>query len=573
MSPAITAAAAAARRVTGDTRFFRRWAALAILLLIFPYALLALLTPSGDTYSGAIYHPNDYFFYANLMLHGHDGELWFTNYFTYHQRPALPLHAFYFLAGRLVPWDLGPVAMALTWHGLRLVLAALFIQQAWKLFHELLPGRASRRAAMMFLLFTSGLAFYQLLLPLPHTAVPFDLGYTESGSFFELLFSPHFAAVLLLLAIYLRAIFRVVQLRSWTATVVGAVAATALFVIHPDKAPALAIGVLIYLALTTARGHGSFRAWLQAGLTLVPAMPFPLLVGYLALRDSQMIAFLPQNTFVSPGILGYAFGYGIPGACAAAGIARLFRRRSGVGPGELLLWGMVIAGVGLALAGPLFQPRRSVEGVQLAIAGLAGRNLTHLILPRFWRSRLFAGITRRRPFSYSRRRLRLLSINLVLILSSTTVLALSLAAPRAALQDKPELYLRHQDVGALAWLRTHGRHQDVVVGSDETEQFVVAYGGTHVVFGHFAWTPDVGREHQALIDFFGLGRGDSCQAESSGDPHEYLRQRGVNWIYYGPRERRCRTAGGPDRGFDPERADYITPEYRDGDTTIYRVSR
>src|SRR5207245_5967475 len=130
------------------------------------------------------------------------------------------------------------------------------------------------------------------------------------------------------------------------------------------------------------------------------------------------------------------------------------------------------------------------EGLQMAVAGLGGRNLVRLVLPRLWRTRAFAAAARRRVLGYRRRRLRLLSLNLCLIFSSPTVLALAFGSPRAALQDGVEVYLNADDPSALSWLRQHASGRDVVVAGPESAQFVAAYGGTHVVWGEWAFTPN-----------------------------------------------------------------------------------
>jgi hypothetical protein len=291
---------------------------------------------------------------------------------------------------------------------------------------------------------------------------------------------------------------------------------------------------------------------------------------WLSRHNVQFNAFLGQDNFVPPGILGYALGYGIPGLLALTGLPRALRKRGAAGDGEALLWALAIAGLALALMPSSMIPRKSVEGVQLALAALAGRNLVHLAGPRLWRGRAFAAAVQRRLLGYSRRRLRILSINLAVILSSTTVMALSLAAPRAALVDAPELYLTGDDRAAVSWLRAHSTPQQVVAGSEETGQFVAAYAGAHVVFGQFQWTPHVGEEHQALITFLGRDRGSGCTEDPRSDPRQYLLSREVSWLYYGPREKRCdRTTS----AIHPAQADFLLPAFQAGNTVIYRVRR
>ncbi|MEA2645110.1 MAG: hypothetical protein QOE92_193 [Chloroflexota bacterium] len=558
----------------GDRRFAIRWGALALGLLALPYVALAFLGPPGSTYSGVIYHPNDAFFYFAQMLHGHLGDWTFRNVFTYRDAPPLPIHWLYPLVGRLTPGVPDPIATALAWHALRLGLAAAAAWQAWLLFGEALPGRAPRRVAFLFLLFTSGLAVYQLLAQalvpgLGVGAAPYDLAYTESSTFFELLYAPHFAAVVLLVIVCLRAVLAVARGGGGRWMAAGGAAALVLSTIHPDKPLTLVPAAAAFVLLLVARRR---IGWRRAALTVavvLPSLPYPAFLFMLTRSDPQFLSVLGQDNYVPPGVLGYVLGYGLPGLFAVLGVPRLVRRRGAVGDGELLLWCLAGAGLLLTLFPLSAVPRKSVEGVQLALAGLAGRNLVRLELPRLWRSRIFAAVSRRRPLGYSRRRLRLLSINLALILSSPSILAVSLAAPRAALADSAELYLTAEDRDAVTWLRDNAGVRDVVVGSEETGQFVAAYGGQHVVFGHFDWTPDVGFEHAQLAILFGRDHGNGCVADSRSDPAGYLHRRNVAWLYYGPRESRCAMVP---TAIHPGSADYLRLAFHSGETAIYRVT-
>jgi hypothetical protein len=187
------------------------------------------------------------------------------------------------------------------------------------------------------------------------------------------------------------------------------------------------------------------------------------------------------------------------------------------------------------------------------LAGLAGRELVRSILPRFWRSRAFRAAAARRPFGYNRRRLRLLSINMVVILASWSVLALSIGGTRAGAGLSDQLYLNQDDAAALDWLRTNASPDDVVFGSPPTLQFVAAYSGARAVWGDFAYTPDYDAEGRAL-----------AQAFDGNSLHGFLSARGVRWVYFGPRE-------AAHSRFDPAGLEFLHLAHRGGDTVIYRV--
>jgi hypothetical protein len=195
------------------------------------------------------------------------------------------------------------------------------------------------------------------------------------------------------------------------------------------------------------------------------------------------------------------------------------------------------------------------EGLQIAIAGLAGQELVHSILPRLWRRRGFRALAARRVAGYGRRRLRLLSINLVLILSSTSVMALSIGGTRAGLALSEQLYLNRDDPDALGWLRSHGSSNDVVVAAPDSLPFIAAYSGARAVWGDFAYTPNYDAEGSRLAAFL----------TGTEPPRPYLASRRVTWVYFGPREKEH-------PGLDPGSLDFLSVAHRSGDTVIYRVA-
>ncbi|MHB8510294.1 MAG: hypothetical protein ACYDGR_16885, partial [Candidatus Dormibacteria bacterium] len=492
-----------------DRGFVVRWGGTAMALFSFPYVVLAALTPAGRTYTGVLFNPSDGFFYLAQVLHGRLGDWTFRNYFTYLEQPPLLRDWMYPLLGRLTR-AAGPVPEALAFQGSRLVLTALLAWQAWRLCVELLNDRPSRRTAFLFMFFTAGLGVYQLLIPVMHGSVPLDLAVAESSLPFEALYAPHLVGVLLLLAIFLRHLHRALMSGRWTPVLVMATTGMVLTTIHPEKALVLLLAVVLVGAWGLGTHQVTSRTLLRIAIAMIALFPYPAYILWLSRTDAQFINFLHQDRYDPVSPAGYLLAFGIPLVCALAGVHRLLRPRH-ISSGEVLLWSFTAAGLLLVLFPSSMVPRKSIEGVQMAISILAGRNLVHELLPRLWRTRVFAVVVAHRPFAYNRRRLRLLSLNLVVILSSPTVLALAFASPRAALGDAAELYLGPDDPAALAWLRDHAMSSDVVIGGPVTGQFVAAYGGTHVVFGHWQWTPNVAIEAAAVHAYFSTSRGSDDQ--------------------------------------------------------------
>lgn len=532
----------------------------------FPYLVLWILAPEGATYTGALFSPVDTYRYYDVMLHAHEGAWTFVNYFTYVRQGPIAIFTLYTLLGKLIPGSAGSLGLALMFHLARLAFSFLFIQQAWKLFGETFPGRAARRTGMIFLLFTSGMGVATFALALGgvhliHEAQPWDLFYQESSSAFGMLSSPHFAAVLLLLTVFSRALLRVMSGRSccWAATAVGAFCAAAMVTIHTEKVGVVAVTAVLYLGWVGCFRRPSPRTYarqaLQVALMIGAAVPYAAYAYSLTVNHPTIRDILQQGTppTVADPVVYYLLGLGIPGLCALWGLPRLLRHPSRAQPGEVLLWSMVVGGVVLLIV-PWQTIQHRGEGLQIAIAGLAGRELVHSILPRLWRLRGLRAGGVRRLGGFSHRRLRLLSINLVLILSSTSVMALTIGGTRAGAALAEQLYLNRDDPAALAWLREHASSSDVVAAAPNSLPFIAAFSGTRAVWGDFAYTPNYDAEGSRLAAFL----------TGTEPSRPYLSLRHVRWVYFGPREKEH-------SGLNPGSLEFLAAAYRVGETVIYRV--
>jgi len=543
-----------------ERRFFRRQALSALLLLTVPYLVLVVVAPHGSTYTGILFNPNDTFLYYAQMAHAQQGAWLFRDYFTYLPERPLFTYTLFSLLGHLVPAALGPVGIVLGFHLARLGIAALFIWQAWKLYGDAAPSHVARRFGLLFLLFTSGAGLLQLLLPfLRPQEPPFDLLVTESSSFAGLAFSPHFAAVLLGMVVYMRALLAISRRPPGAllgAALAGAMAALVVTSIHPDKAAVMGLGTLLFVGWQIwARRTTLRRALLAVGM-LAPSIPFVVYSFSLTVRDPQIRSLLAQglpHESVPDPLMYYGFGFGLPLLLALAGLPRLFRLGRAVPAGEVLMWAFVAAGFAVLLV-PFRNVGHRAEGLQLALALLAARGLALEVAPRTWRTASFRRIARRRPLGLSRRRLRVLFLNLAVIFSSTSVLALAFASPRAVLGGAPEAYASASDLTVTRWLRDHASSDDVAVGEGTSAQFLAAFGGVRAAWGSFAYTPDYDREGAHLAAFY-VGR---------EDPRRYLEQRRIRWVYFGPREKRYAS-------IEPTGLPFLRLAYRAGDTSIYEV--
>jgi hypothetical protein len=525
----------------------------------FPFAALAILHPADATYTGVLFSPIDVYRYMGFMIHSWNGGWLIRDNFTYREMSQPLIYPLYILLGKVTPSGLVPWAPGLVLHLARLGFSALFIQQAWRLYGEVLPGRATRRVALVLMIASAGLGVFWLLAGgLGLTGVPYDLAAPQSSALFSLLQAPHNAAVLFLVVVFLRAAQRAVTGRASLGWVLaGGAAAFGIALVHPDKVLVLGIACGLLLAwrasLRQAPRRQLAREAVLLAAMLLPALPYTLYITIAALNDPLLALILRPDAQARPGSpLSVAIGYGIPGLLALVAAVGLVRRPRQAPAGMVLL--LAFAASGMALL-PINRGWQPAIGGQVALAGLAAAALVHQVLPRLWRSRVFARAVLARPAGYSRRRLRLLSLNLVLILSAPSVLALVFATPRVASAAPGQYYTTADDARVLGWMTTHVSHDDLVVATPESAEFVVAYSGARVVYGDIFSTPDYEAEGQALARYF----------QVPSDRAGYLRERHVSWLYFGPREAAV-------AGLDPSRDSAYQAAYSSGGTVLYRVS-
>jgi hypothetical protein len=524
----------------------------------------AVFGPRGHVFTWTVVDPGDTFVFLGQMARGARGHWEFVNLYTYRSLAGQPLYLFYSALGHLVPgWAFGPTGLGLVYQGARLAISALTLWEGWLLMKEMCPSRASRRAAFVLAFFTAGLGFYELAVPALRVTPRglFDLYFDESNTFAGLLSVPHHAAVLLLLIVYLRAMLRLLRSGrgSWPAALTATTAAALLSLIHPDKAVITALATLFALAWTAAAKGLPSVVWWQGLTAALGGAPYALLLVFLfrgsaALTQLASSATTQTEQLLNPNPLFYLLGFGIPGALALSGLPLTPARMRRASPAEVAGWSVVLAAVVVALL-PSGAVQHRLEGVQMVLAPLAARQLVRRILPRAWRSAWFARVAAARPFGYSRRRLRVLSINLPILASTPTVLLVLASFSAGTLVGARDLYLRPGEAEAMAWLAGHASAEQVVVATPPTARFITAYAGTHVAFGNSTLTPDYDREQEQSVRFF---------TSPGYDREEYLRLRSVAFLYFGPLEREAAV-------FAPSTKPYLELVYSREGVEIYRV--
>jgi hypothetical protein len=176
---------------------------------------------------------------------------------------------------------------------------------------------------------------------------------------------------------------------------------------------------------------------------------------------------------------------------------------------RLLLTWVVAAAILVYL--PIGLQRRFMMGLSIPVVGLAGFALTWL--------------------ESKKHRLAGVLGKLVFILSLPTTLLVLLIGQYGVQTCDPWLYLTRGEIQALNWIEENTPDHALILASPETGLFIPAHTGRRVIYGHPYETVNAEAEKQATIQFF--------REANSNEPfvQGFLSERGVDFVFYGPRER------------------------------------
>ena len=476
-----------------------------------PYLMAARAGGADFVFGGFLLNPLDGNTYLAKMRLGWQGEWRFTLPYTSNPGQGTYLFLFYLFLGHLARFL--SLSLSLTLHLARLLGAAAMLLALYHFLVRILPEERWKLWAFALAALGSGMGWLGLLFG----AFTSDFWVAETYPFLSAYATPHFSLGLALLLILLT---------PWRARASGKGLSRAPipFILAFALAIAAPFGVviaLIVLACLLVWRIGSARGEWRAAIFADPeslAFRFigilagggPLLVYDLwAARTHPVLAgWNAQNLTPSPPVwdlllsLAPVILLALPGAWYAV-------RRKRPGDRLLLAW----AGLGLLL---LYLPwglqRRFMMGLFVPLAGLAAIGLEG------WARRLGNRAN--------------LAATIVFILALPTNVIVLLAAQHGIQTRDPLLYLSRGEAQALAWVSEHTPGDALILAAPDTGLFVPAHSGRRVIYGHPFETVNAASEKAAVTRFFSRSGEEEAQLRS-----EFLAARGVDYVFFGPRER------------------------------------
>ena len=506
------------------TRSELRWVAslaLAVALLSsLPYLVVTLTTPAELRFGGALVTPIDAQSYFAKMRQGYDGAWLFRLPYTANDEPDAFVYTFYLALGHLA--RVFGLTLTAAYHLARGLGGWALLMTVYALIARVFDTPADRRRAWLFVALTSGLGWTGLAAT--------DVSIPESNTFFSILANPHFPASMALMLIIYMSVLDGMRLRA-------SLASLGLAILQPFAPIAVSAGLLASWIVGWSMGYRLASLWSQVKTALFASLSIaPLMVYfYLAVqRDPMLQGWSAQNLTPSPPVSEYLIGYGLIGLLAIPGARAALRRRRNV---DVLLVAWTLSSV-LLLYAPVPLQRRFSLGLHIPLVLLAVMGLRSATAKAASGAKVASGDASDRWWG-----------RLAFILSLPTTLLLVAIMSTAALRPPDgRLFFSANEAAAFDWLRlaSHPPREPVVIAAPETGLFLPAWAGVRVIYGHPFETLDAADTRSNVERFFA----------GTADRTDILR--GVDYIFFGPREERL---GEADPGWQPV--------FRAGDVTIY----
>jgi hypothetical protein len=522
-----------------ERRWALRWVAIIVALTCLPYLLALWLAPADTQYTGLLINHFDGESYYAKMQQGARGDWLFHLAFTPEPHDGAFIFTFYLALGRLAA-ILG-LPIPLVYHLARIVAGLFFLVVAYRFIARFSEKLQARRAAFLLLGFSAG--FGWLLAPLG--VIVADLWVVEGFTFLSILANPHFPlAIGLMLLLFTHVLDaslpkpippteRATAGRPTMTRLLGAAGLGLLLaVIQPFAVPVALAVLAVYLGSLTLRDHRlPGMGILITGAAAAGAAPIMLYDLYVYNTNPALAAWSAQNLTPSLPVWNYALGYGLILLLAIGGIGFAVRRRDSADL-FLLSWVGIIA---VLLYVPFALQRRFITGLHVPLTLLAAIGLEQIVWPRL------------------RARRRALFTGLIVGFSALTNLFVPLVAVVGVAQGQSPLVMTLDEADACAWLGEHTPWTDTVLTRPESGQFVPAWAGNRVVYGHPFETIEAETKREESAHFF-------SPDATPGERRALLDRYGVRYVFVQPL--------GTD--LDPA-ALGLTPAWTGRDAVLYQV--
>jgi hypothetical protein len=546
-------------RIRGSEWVFPGLVAVTLLLIAWvPYGIAYRSAVGSEQFMGLIGREaiDDNNVYLGLMRQAAEGRMLFSNNFTPEPNTPALFNFIYLVLGRLAAatgWSLDCVHRL--FGGFSIVLL-VFVTYAF--ISTAIRKPWYRRMALLLACFGAG--FVWLAQIGQHiTGIQFktiDSWLVETSLFHAMLVYPHFVFSAALVAASLFLLLKAERTGRLMPALAGGLCAAILASSHTFEVVALLPAAVMYLVLDwmTVGRVPAPRRWLY--LAAVIGLPLPVLVlnRWTLAREPMWGDVVSRLDFYTPDPFRLALGLGAIFIIVVLTFDGFLRPNRSAGERAAKAW--LLAALILAYF-PSFNWRwHLLNGVQIPLAILGTQGLRRTAFRAIVRRRRGAAATWLPGLLRGRRGL-VAAASMTIVLCCLGGVNLSLSYRHEASNIAEPTYLPKVEVAAFEWMSREVPRDALVLSTYPTGNFIPRLSGQRVFIGEDKLTGDMAGRERDLEGFF-------QSAWSDEQRIDLLRRFGVNYVFYGPDERKV-------GAYDLSRAPFLQEVHEVGDVQIYRV--
>jgi hypothetical protein len=479
-----------------------RWIMTGIALLFLALQVVPVVAgfvsvDSDHVFGGFLLNPHDSSSYLAKMRQGYDGAWQFTLPYTAEPGQPTAINLYYLFLGHVARWTSLP--MIAMFHGARLGGAILLCFVLYRFLGAFFADAEQRLMVFSLALFGSGLGW----LAAAFGGFTADFWWAEAYPFLTAYVNPHFVFGLAL-QLWLLTPLREAEQADWRKIAVWAAAALTLAIVYPFgwmATVAILIGWSVVQALQVSLSRAQL---LRTGALFAAGAPYAVYAYYTVQTHPVLSLWDAQNLTPTPVIWDVLVAFSPAILLAVIGGILVARRRSRTYQ-VLIVWVLLIA---VAMYAPVNLQRRLATGLYIPVAALA-------VIAIYMLSQ-----------RTSIRRLAFFAILLFSLPTNAIVVAGGIASVR---NGDPLLTMHGAEADGFHWLDANAPHGSLVLAAPQTGLFMPGYASVRVLFGHWFETVHAQERRDEIVAFF--------EVMSPAEAMQYLDEMGVDFIFYGPRER------------------------------------
>lgn len=491
------------------------------LVIILPYIVAWVGQGPDYVFAGFLQNPIDGNSYLSKMYQGWSGTWQFVLPYTANPGEGTYIFMFYLLLGHIA--HLFNLPLVIAFHLFRLLgfLALLF---ALKEFCQVYLSFNRDFMLTSFILSAIGSGLGWVLIPFGSYSL--DAWVAEAYPFLSGYTNPHFPfGIALILWIFILAEKKDTFKRNILFSLCG------LFLVNILPFGMVIVAAVLFCLFIIRWFY--FRSFNVKPFLYSISLGGPILLYQYFVINSHPVLSLwnAQNLTPMPSIGDLILSLSPSFIFAIIGIISYFRRKEQ--PKSLLLIVWVIIGFSLLYL-PLNLQRRLIVGYFIPVACMAIWGIKSLLV--------------------SGKRQKLIWITFLALSLPTNILIL-FSGFYGISNHSVALYLYKSEAKAFEWLKTHSGQDALILSAPETGLFIPAWTGRRVLYGHPFETANAEQERKIVLDILE-------QKTTFPEIQAFLKNEKVNYIFFGPREKKIGTM---------KNLDLFEVVYHSGDTIIYKT--